>query len=157
VVEIRAIEDGELDRWVAVMRAVDEDTGTVEDYVDWRRQAQETVWFLASGDPDLGAGIGVGGWHEPPGVARGDVRVVRSHRGNGVGSALLERLGSWASGLGYGELIGEVRELDAEGIAAATSRSAETRASCSTSPRSKRLPWIRRKGSRSRRGPNAPT
>ncbi len=117
MVEIRAIEDGELDRWVAVMRAVDEDTGTVEDYVDWRRQAQETVWLLASGDPDLGAGIGVGGWHEPPGVARGDVRVVRSHRGNGVGSALLERLGSWASGLGYGELIGEVRELDAEGIA----------------------------------------
>jgi GNAT superfamily N-acetyltransferase len=116
--EIRSIGDGELDRWVAVMRAVDEDTGTVEDYVDWRRQAQETVWLLASdGDRDVGAGIGVGGWHEPPGVARGNVRVVGSERARGIGTALLERLGLWASDLGYGELIGEVRELDGESIA----------------------------------------
>jgi GNAT superfamily N-acetyltransferase len=116
--EIRSIGDGELDRWVAVMRAVDEDTGTVEDYVDWRRQAQETVWLLASGgDRDVGAGIGVGGWHEPPGVARGNVRVVGSERARGLGTALLARLGLWANDLGYGELIGEVRELDGESIA----------------------------------------
>jgi GNAT superfamily N-acetyltransferase len=116
--EIRAIGDGELDRWVAVMREVDEDTGTIEDYVDWRRQAQETMWLVAShGGRDVGAGIGVGGWHEPPGVARGNVRVVTSERGRGVGTALLERLGRWAGALGYGELIGEVRELDAETIA----------------------------------------
>jgi GNAT superfamily N-acetyltransferase len=112
--EIRAIEDGELDSWVAVMRAVDEDTGTVEDYVDWRRQAQETVWLLAS---DVGAGIGIAGWHEPPGVARGDIRVVEDERGKGIGSALLERLGLWAQELGYGELIGEVREQDQASIA----------------------------------------
>ena len=91
--EIRSIGDGELDRWVAIMRAVDEDTGTVEDYVDWRRQAHETVWLLASdGNRDVGAGIGVGGWHEPPGVARGSVRVVGSERARGVGTALLEHL-----------------------------------------------------------------
>jgi GNAT superfamily N-acetyltransferase len=116
--EIREIEDGELEQWVTTMRAVDEDTGTVEDYVDWRRQAQETVWLLASdAGRDVGAGIGIGGWHEPPGVARGNVRVVGSNRGKGVGSALLERLGRWASGLGYGELIGEVREIDGDSIA----------------------------------------
>lgn len=116
--EVRAIEDGELERWVAVMRAVDKDTGTVADYVDWQRQARETVWLLASaGARDVGAGIGVAGWHEPPGVARGDVRVVGRERGKGLGSALVERLGLWAGQLGYGELIGEVRELDAEGIA----------------------------------------
>lgn len=115
--EIREIEDGELEQWVATMRAVDEDTGTVEDYVDWRRQAQETVWLLASdAGRDVGAGIGIGGWHEPPGVARGNVRVVGSNRGKGVGSALLERLGRWASGLGYGELTGEVREIDGDSI-----------------------------------------
>jgi GNAT superfamily N-acetyltransferase len=115
--EIREIEDGELERWVATMRQVDEDTGTVEDYVDWRRQAQETVWLLASdAGRDVGAGIGIGGWHEPPGVARGNVRVVRSNRGKGVGSALLERLGRWASGLGYSELTGEVREVDGDSI-----------------------------------------
>jgi GNAT superfamily N-acetyltransferase len=116
--EVREIEDGELDRWVAVMREVDEDTGTVDDYVDWRRQAQETVWLIASQEGlDVGAGIGVGGWHEPPGVARGEVRVVTSERGKGFGDALLERLGRWAGELGYGELIGEVRELDAESFA----------------------------------------
>jgi mycothiol synthase len=116
--QIREIEDGDLDRWVAVMREVDEDTGTVADYVDWRRQAQETVWSLASaGGRDIGAAIGVGGWHEPPGVARGNVRVVTSERGKGLGGVMLERLGRWAGERGYGELIGEVRELDAESIA----------------------------------------
>jgi GNAT superfamily N-acetyltransferase len=115
--EIREIEDGELEQWVATMRQVDEDTGTVEDYVDWRRQARETVWLLVSdAGRDVGAGIGIGGWHEPPGVARGNVRVVRSNRGKGVGSALLERLGHWASGLGYRELTGEVREVDGDSI-----------------------------------------
>ena len=116
--QIREIEDGELDRWVAVMREVDEDTGTVADYIDWRRQAQETVWLLASaGGRDSGAAIGVGGWHEPPGVARGNVRVVTSERGKGLGGVMLERLGRWAGERGYAELIGEVRELDAESIA----------------------------------------
>jgi GNAT superfamily N-acetyltransferase len=116
--EIRPIDDGDLERWVAAMRSVDEDTGTVEDYVDWRRQAQDTVWLLASdGARELGAGIGVAGWHEPPGVARGDVRVARDERSRGIGSSLLGQLGSWARDLGYGELIGEVREQDAESIA----------------------------------------
>jgi mycothiol synthase len=116
--DVREIQEGELDRWVAAMRAVDEDTGAVEDYVDWRRQAQDTVWLLASDrGRDVAAGIGVGGWHEPPGVARGDIRVVGDKRARGIGSALLDRLGAWASNLGYGALIGEVRETDAESIA----------------------------------------
>jgi GNAT superfamily N-acetyltransferase len=116
--EIREIEDRELDGWVALMRAVDQDTGAVEDYVDWRRQAQQTVWLLASAaGRDVAAGIGVGGWHEPPGVARGEIRVLAGERGKGVGTDLLERLGQWAESFGYGELIGEVRERDAESIA----------------------------------------
>jgi GNAT superfamily N-acetyltransferase len=116
--EVRAIQAGELDRWVAVMRTVDEEAGTVEDFVDWRRQAQQTVWLLASADRrDVAAAIGVGGWHEPPGVARGEIRVLASERGKGVGSALLERLGHWATELGYDELIGQVREQDEESIA----------------------------------------
>jgi len=116
--EVREIEQRELDRWVAAMRAVDEDTGTVEDYVDWRRQAQHTLWLLASkSGRDVGAGIGVAGWHEPRGVARGDVRVVGDKRGEGIGSVLLDRLGTWAVELGYRELIGEVRERDADSIA----------------------------------------
>jgi GNAT superfamily N-acetyltransferase len=116
--EIREIGDSELDHWVALMREVDEDTGTGEDYVDWRRQAQQTVWLLASGGGrDVAAAIGVGGWHEPPGVARAEIRVVTSERGKGIGASLLQRLGEWARSFGYRELSGEVRERDAESIA----------------------------------------
>jgi mycothiol synthase len=116
--EIRAIDDSELERWVAAMRAADEHTDTVEGYLDWRRQAEATVWLLASdGEADIGAGIGIVGWHEPPGVARAEVRVVSGARGRGLGTALVERLGNWATALGYIELLGEVREVDPESLA----------------------------------------
>ena len=56
--------------------ALDE-ADTVEDYLDWKRQARETIWLLASeSGSDVGAAIGIGGWHSPEGVARGEVRVV---------------------------------------------------------------------------------
>jgi GNAT superfamily N-acetyltransferase len=118
VTEIREIGEDDLARWVAAMRAADEDTGTVEDYVDWKRQAREGVWLLATEDGrEVGTALGIGGWHEPEGVARGEVRVVPDARGRGTGSALLERLGAWAAGLGYSELLGEVRETDGASIA----------------------------------------
>lgn len=118
LVEIREIRRAELPRWVDVMRAVLPDqTGTVDDYVDWKRQARELVWLLASdAGADVGAAVGLGGWHEPPGVARGGIRVIADARGRGVGSALLARVGAWASALGYGELIGEVQEVDEESL-----------------------------------------
>lgn len=121
--EIREIGKDELPRWVATMKAADDWTGTVEDYADWRRQAREGTWFLASEDGrDVGAALGIGGWHEPAGVARGEVRVIPDARGRGTGSALLARLGEWAAGLGYAELLGEVREVDADSIAWARRR-----------------------------------
>jgi GNAT superfamily N-acetyltransferase len=113
VITILEIDENRLPEWVATMKAADDWTGTVEDYVDWRRQARHGTWFLASEDGrNVGAAFGIGGWHEPPGVARGEVRVIADARGRGTGSALLERLGAWAAGLGYGELLGEVRETD---------------------------------------------
>ena len=116
--EIREIGQDELPRWVETMKAADDWTGTVEDYVDWRRQAREGTWFLASeGGRDVGAAIGIGGWHEPPGVARGEVRVVPGARGHGFGDELLRRLGAWAAGFGYRELLGEVRETDPGSVA----------------------------------------
>lgn len=116
--EIREIAEDELPRWVATMRAVDDWTGTVEDYVDWKRQASQTVWLLASDDGrDVGAALGIGGWHEPHGVARGEVRVVPEARRLGLGDAILRRLGTWSAGYGYGELLGEVHEGDGESIA----------------------------------------
>jgi GNAT superfamily N-acetyltransferase len=118
VTEIREICEDELDRWVAASKAALDEVDTAEGYLDWKRQARETIWLLASENGrDVGTGIGVGGWHSPEGVARAEVRVVGDARGRGVGSALLAELSVWARGLGYGELTGGVKEVDAESLA----------------------------------------
>ena len=107
--EIREVAVDELERWIGVTRAALDEADTVEGYLDWKRQARETIWLLASDEGrDVGTAIGVGGWHAPEGVARGEVRVVGGERGRGVGSALLAELSRWARGLGYGELMGPV-------------------------------------------------
>ena len=121
--EIREIHEDELGRWVAAMRSALDETDTVEGYLDWKRQARETGWFLASDDGrDVGAAIGIGGWHSPDGVARGEIRVVDGARGRGVGSGLLATLTDWARGLGYAELMGPVKEVDADSLSWATRR-----------------------------------
>ncbi len=116
--EIREIHEDELDRFVAAMRAALDEADTVEGYVDWKRQARETLWLLVSeaGD-DVGAAIGIGGWHSPEGVARAEVRVVDPARRRGLGTALLRRVSEWARGLGYRELTGPVKEVDAGSLA----------------------------------------
>lgn len=111
--EIREIFDDELEAWVAVMRAAGDDTDLAEGYRDWKRQARHAVWLLATdAGAEVGAALGIGGWHEPPGVARGEIRVIDGHRGGGHGTALLQALSSWARGLGYAELMGPVDERD---------------------------------------------
>jgi len=122
-VPVTEVDEGELPRWVAAMREVRDETDTVEDYLDWKRQARETVWLLATaGDRDVGAAIGIGGWHAPPGVARGEVRVVGTARGRGTGTELLDKLRAWALGLGYDQLMGPIAEHDAESLAWAQRR-----------------------------------
>lgn len=121
--EIREIAEDELDRWVANARAARDDADTVEGYLDWKRQAQQTIWLLATdGGADVGTAIGVGGWHSPEGVARGEVRVVGNARGRGVGSDLLAALSSWARDLGFAELMGPVEETDDRSLAWAERR-----------------------------------
>ncbi len=116
--EIREIQEAELGRWVAMMRAAVDETDTAEGYLDLKRQARETVWLLATeAGRDVGAALGIGGWHEPVGVARGDVRTVGDARGRGTGSALLTEVGAWARGLGYAELLAPVKETDEESLA----------------------------------------
>ena len=111
--EIREIHEDELWRWVATTKAALDEADTVEGYLDWKRQARETIWLLAEVDGrEAGTAIGIGGWHSPDGVARGEVRVVGGARGRGVGSALLRELSGWARGLGYSELMGPVKEVD---------------------------------------------
>ena len=121
--EIRKIDEDALDRWVATARAALDEADTVEGYIDWKRQARETVWLLATdGGREVGTAIGVGGWHSPEGVARGEIRVVADARGRSVGSDLLSELSAWAIGLGYSELMGPVKETDGESLAWAQRR-----------------------------------
>jgi GNAT superfamily N-acetyltransferase len=121
--EIREIAEDELERWIATAKAALDEADTVEGYLDWKRQARETVWLLAAdGGRDVGTAIGVGGWHSPEGVARGEVRVAAEARGSGVGSALLGELSGWARGLGYAQLTGPVKEDDPTSLAWAARR-----------------------------------
>ena len=121
--EIREIHENELARWVAVTKAATNEADTVEGYLDWKRQARETVWLLASeGKDDVGAAIGIGGWHSPEGVARGEVTVPRESRGAGIGSELLASLSAWARDLGYLDLMGPVKETDDVSLAWAARR-----------------------------------
>ncbi len=111
--DVREIHEKDLPRFVATMGAVLGETPSVEGLVDWKRQARETVWLLLTQEgEDVGAAIGVGGWHEPEGVARGELRVVEPARRCGLGSALLAELSVWARLLGYRELMGPVNESD---------------------------------------------
>jgi hypothetical protein len=73
VIEIREIGADELERWVAIAASVRPDrSGTVADYVDWRRQAEDMAWFVASRDgEDVGCGFAYVGWHSAPGTGNG--------------------------------------------------------------------------------------
>jgi len=123
VTEIREIAEDELERWIASARAALDEADTAEGYLDWKRQARETVWLLASaGGRDVGTAIGVGGWHSPEGVARAEIRVVADARGRGVGSALLAELSAWVRPLGYRELTAPVKEDDPASLAWAERR-----------------------------------
>ena len=110
--EIREIHEDELERWVAATSAATHEADTVEGYLDWKKQARETIWLLASDGRDVGTAIGIGGWHSPAGVARGEVAVIPAARGAGVGAELLAALSAWAQGAGHVELMGSVKEND---------------------------------------------
>jgi hypothetical protein len=48
VAEIGEIAEDELERWVATTRAALDEADTVESYLDWKRQARQTIWLLAT-------------------------------------------------------------------------------------------------------------
>lgn len=117
--EIREVtEGGPFDRWHRTMQAASSRTDSKEGYVDWRRQAAETVWLLASdGSEELGAAVALTGWYSPPHAARADVRVPPPARGRGTALALYRVVSEWAAARGATELTGEVWEDDPESLA----------------------------------------
>lgn len=124
MIEIREIGPDELEGWLAVAAKVRPDrAGSVGDYVDWKRQAEDMVWFVASRDgEDAGAAFAYVGWHSAPGTGTGEAFVLPEHRGTGVGSALYRQLAGWVQGRGCVTLETTVSEDDAASIAWADRR-----------------------------------
>ncbi len=115
---VEIAEDG-LPRLVAVLNAVrPRERWSAENLVDWERQAEDMLWLLATEDgADVGAGIGVHGWHSEPGVVRTLAFVPVELRGRSIGTTLLEALGKWAAGHGGHTVEGTVEEDDPSSIA----------------------------------------
>ena len=117
--EIAQIDESGLPRLITVANAVrPRARATVEGHIDWRRQATDTVWLVATLDGvDAGAGIGVHGWHSEDGVVTTIALVLEQTRGRGVGTALLADLDCWAAGHGARAVEGKVDEDDAASLA----------------------------------------
>jgi GNAT superfamily N-acetyltransferase len=119
---IREIGEDELDAFVDVMGAAfPREDASVAGFVDWKRQAEQTAWFLGDG----AAAFVLTGWHTPPGHAIGAVGVVPAGCGAGKGEQLLHEIERWAREHGSTHLEGAVAEDDEASIAWAGERGYE--------------------------------
>ena len=124
MVGIATIDEGELERVVAVHNAVRaDDPATVEGLVDWRRQAEDMVWLVAVADGvDAGAGIGLVGWHLPPRTAIVEAWTRPEVRGQGIGAAVFKELLGWSAEHGCLAVQTAVAENDGASLAWADRR-----------------------------------
>jgi mycothiol synthase len=123
--DFRQVSEGDgLERLVAVFKAVDAERASgVAGYADWERQADAAEWVVAVEDgEDVAAGHIVVGWHNAPGAAWVEVRVLEPHRGRGLGSALLAELSRRAAAHGVTGFEAEVREDEPASVAWAEHR-----------------------------------
>jgi GNAT superfamily N-acetyltransferase len=122
--EIRQINEDELQTLVAINNAAfPREEASPDEFVDWKRQAEDMAWFL-TGD-DTGAAFVLTGWHTPPGHAIGGVAVLPGHRGGRHGDRLLAAIESWAKERGSTHLEGGIAEDDDTTIAWAAARGFE--------------------------------
>ena len=81
--------------------------------MDWKRQAEDMAWFVASADgEDVAVGLAYVGWHSEPGTGTGEALVLPDRRGTGVGSALFRHIAGWVADRGCVVLETSVREDD---------------------------------------------
>ncbi len=125
MVRVEQVDVAKLPRLIAIRNvARPDDPGTVEGFVDWRRQAQDMVWLLAAehGTADVGAGVGLVGWHSKPGTATVEAWTLPAARGRGVGQTLYADLLRWAAERGCVAVQTTVAEHDGDSIAWADRR-----------------------------------
>ena len=124
MVEVTTIGEDQLERVVAVHNAVrPDDPVTAPEFVDWKRQADDMVWLVAVvGNEDVGAGIGIVGWHLPPQTAIVEAWTLPDARGHGVGSGLYADLRRWSAEHGCVQVNTRVAEDDEASLAWADRR-----------------------------------
>jgi mycothiol synthase len=124
MIEIREIGAPELARWIAVAGGIRPDrSGSPADYEDWRRQAEDMAWFVATRDgEDAGVALAYVGWHSAPGTGHGEAFVLPEHRGSGVGCELYRELASWLIERGSITFETTVAEDDVDSLAWADRR-----------------------------------
>ena len=118
-IDVREVGGDGLEPLVAVTNRVWPHTGwTVPNLLDWRRQAEDMLWLVASrgGDP-AGAAVSLVGWHNPRHIGIARFVVLPEHRRRGLGTRLLNTLSTWLASRDATELDGEVREDDSEILA----------------------------------------
>lgn len=119
MVEVVEIGEAELPRLVAGRTAVSpRDPVSVAGFVDWRRQAGDMAWFLATDDgEDAGGGFALVGWHSEAGVGSAEAWTLPGARRRGVGQALYEAILRWAAERGCVALDTTVMADDPESLA----------------------------------------
>jgi RimJ/RimL family protein N-acetyltransferase len=124
VIHVADVDVDGLERLVAVHNTLTpDDPASVESFVDWRRQADDMAWLVAEdAGKDVGAGIGIVGWHSRPGTAFVEAWTLPEGRGRGVGLALYRELLHWAGERGCIAVETAVAENDAASIAWAEHR-----------------------------------
>lgn len=124
MIQIEQVDVPELARLIAVRNvARPDDPATVEGMIDWRRQAEDMVWLVATRDGiDVGAGMALVGWHSKPGSANVAAWTRPEARGDGVGLALYTELLRWSAERGCVEVRTTVAEDDPASLAWADRR-----------------------------------
>ena len=124
MIDIDEIGAAELERWIGIAGGIRPDRGgSVADYEDWKRQAEDMAFFVAKRDgEDAGVAFAYVGWHSPPGTGNGEAFVLPAHRGAGVGDELYRELASWLIERGCITFETTVAENDAGSLAWADRR-----------------------------------
>lgn len=100
-----------------------DDPLTPSDLVDWRGQAEDMVWLVATDERGpVGAGMALVGWHSKTGTARAEAWTTPGARGRGVGQALFAALLAWAGERGCVAVETRVADDDATSLAWADRR-----------------------------------